>query len=122
MSKPSVVAVAALDSSESAADPSIREGGAVCRETTPSARIIALFTTVSLFGAERSNLEVLRLQRDRGATVLLLAPDVPWGQGIRKFMTALGFDFIEAPALLLPRGGIGSWLAALRVIVAVWGI
>lgn len=71
-------------------------------------RVIALFGGVTRFGAERSNIEMLLALKAQGAAVLLLVPDAPWADDIRRYLELRGFEIHLCPYLLIPRRN--NWL------------
>lgn len=71
-------------------------------------RVIALFGGVTRFGAERSNIEMLLALKAQGASVLLLVPDAPWADDIRRYLELRGFEIHLCPYLLIPRRN--DWL------------
>ena len=77
---------------------------------TDHPRILALFGSVVLFGAERANLEALTALRDHGCEVLCLICDVPWNTHIPPALEARGLRWIKVPYIDLRPGSLQSLL------------
>ena len=66
-------------------------------------RILALLGSVTVYGAERANLEVLGALRDQGATVLVIVNSADYAQEMRDYVAALGFESRSSPFISPPR-------------------
>lgn len=66
-------------------------------------RVLALFSGVVKYGAERANLEALNALREKGARVLLLVSDAPWAEAMRQDLAQHGFEMVQAPYVVPPR-------------------
>lgn len=60
-------------------------------------RVLVLFGSVVLFGAERGNLEVLAALKAQGAEVLFLLSDEPWNTMVPPTLNEIGFAWRKVP-------------------------
>lgn len=67
-------------------------------------RILVLFGSAVVFGAERGNVEALRALKDQGAEILCLVRDESWSAVTPVFLDASGLRWQKAPYVLFGRG------------------
>lgn len=86
-------------------------------------RILVLFGSTVLFGAERGNLEALTALKRQGAEVLCLINDAHWNADVAPALDAREIPYRKVPYFHLSRGMSLSHLAfrtPIRLIVANW--
>jgi glycosyltransferase involved in cell wall biosynthesis len=75
---------------------------------TDRPRILALFGTRVIFGAERENIEVLSALREQGCKVLCLVRDESWNDHIAAALAERGLEYRKVPF-------IDGWLRGWRI-------
>src|SRR4051812_34178570 len=67
-------------------------------------RILVLFGSVVLFGAERGNLEALAALKAEGAEILCLVSDEPWNKVVPPTLDERGFAWRTVGYVQIGRG------------------
>jgi glycosyltransferase involved in cell wall biosynthesis len=67
-------------------------------------RILVLFGSVVMFGAERGNLEALAALKRQGAEILCLVSDEQWSVTVPPALDARGFEWRKVPYIRIGKG------------------